>query len=108
MTNLDGYPVVIRSASGGPDCHDYVAVNIVGAIAAANMEESEIADMGDGMIDVTFDSLVIDEAKAGGQLLFRLAESITTIIVNESVVDHLNALGGFGLTFMPPEEFVEI
>ncbi len=108
VDNLEDYPAIIHSKRGNPDCLDYVAVNVIGAIAAANLEESEISDEGNGMIDMSFDSLVIDEEKAGGQLLFRLAESVTTVIIHEKVVEQLKRQGGFGLTFTRPEDYVEI
>ena len=99
------YDVVIRSNSGKEENHDYHAVNILGAIAAADMEMSMVMDEGSGMYDVLFGSLVIDEEKANGNLLFRLAESISTVVIHESVVEALNQKGNFGLTFLPPEEF---
>lgn len=105
VNNFDTYETVIRSQSGQPDCNDYLAVNIVGAIAAADMDQSETIVESDGMFDVLFGSLVIDEEKAKGQLLFRLAESVTTVVIHESVVTSLIDKGGFGLTFTDPSEY---
>ena len=105
VDNLDAYPVIIRSTRNAEVCSDYVAVNIIGAIAAADMEKSEIIDEGSGMIDVIFGSLVIDEDKAQGKLLFRLAESVGAVVVHERVVAHLLNKGSFGLTFTDPENY---
>jgi len=95
VDNMDIYPVVIKSPSGKEDCLDYVAVNIVGAIAAADMDESEYEgededEFFDGMFDVSFDSIVIDQEKAKGALMFRLAESVSAVIIHESVMNALN------------------
>lgn len=105
VDNLDTYPVVIRSKTNSEVCHDYLAVNIIGSVAAADMEQSEIIDEGDGMVDVMFGSLVIDEDKARGHLLFRLAQSAIAVVVHEDVVKHILSKGGFGLTFVEPENF---
>lgn len=108
IDNLDTYKVVIRSPSGKEDCHDYLAVNIIGVVAVADMGESETIDIhgtGSTMIDVVFESLVIDEEKAAGHLFFRLGECVSAVIIDESVVNHLNKLGSFGLTFLDPEDF---
>ncbi len=107
VDNLDVYPVLISSTTSKEICNDYVAVNVIGKIAAADMEKSEIIDegMGAGMIDVIFNSLVIDEEKAHGKLLFRLAESVGAVVVHEKVVFHVLSKGDFGLTFTKPEEF---
>jgi hypothetical protein len=107
VNNLEEYPVVIKSSTGKPECRDYVAVNIVGSIAAADMELSEILDDSDGpLMTVMFGSLVIDETKAKNMLLFRLAENISTVVIHDSVVDILKSKGGFGLTFLNPRDFV--
>ncbi len=92
---------MIKSTTGQPQSNDYLAVNIIGTIAAADMLKSVVLDDPDGpLITVIFESLVIDEAKAGGHLFFRLAESVSTVVVHEKVVRHLESKGGFGLTFL--------
>ena len=70
------------------------------------MARSVIFDASDGpLVTVTFESLVLDEAKAAGQLLFRLAESVSTVLVHARVVDRLLEQGGFGLTFIDPADY---
>jgi hypothetical protein len=106
--NLDTYPVVIRSMSGHKDCLDYAAVNVIGAIAAADMDASEYDDENeffDGMYTVDFDSIVIDEKKAQGALLFSLAESISTVVIHETVANFLiKHSEDFGLTLPRTED----
>jgi len=109
VDNLDTYPLVIHSETGNPVCHDYLAVNILTAIVTADMDKSEIDednmdDDFDGLFDVSFDSIVIDKEKAEGQLLYRMAESVSTVIIHEKVVNVLKGKGGFGLTFTRPED----
>ena len=60
------------------------------------------------MIDMAFDSLAIDERNAAGHLLFRLAESVTTVLIHSTVASILKTQGGFGLTFTRPEDYTDI
>lgn len=105
VDNLETFKVVMRSQLGHPDQHEYVAVNIVGAIAAADMTKSDVEDASDGMLDVLFNSLVVDEKKTRGQLMFRLVESIQTVLVHDSVASGLLNRGGLGLTFTDSQDF---
>ena len=80
---------------------NYKAVNILGLIAAADMDES-VATVHDGipLIDVDFDELVVDETKTLGVKLFRLAESTNAILVDETLRDALIEKGfGADITF---------
>ena len=52
VDNLATYPVIVHSTESKDVCTDYLAVNVIGAIAAADMEKSEIIDEGSGMADV--------------------------------------------------------
>lgn len=107
VKNLDTYPVVIKSKKGAkahkPDCNDYLAVNITSVIKATDMKKSVILDDSDW--SMTFETLVIDEKKAKGELLFRLWESRSVVLIHEKVVKQLQKKGGFGLTFVKPEDY---
>lgn len=81
------------------------AVNILGLVAAADMSRS-VATVHDGipLIDVSFDSLVVDSSKAGGFLFFRLAENNGTVLVHRRVKEFLQQHGfGDELEFYLPE-----
>lgn len=107
VDNMETYETVVHSRVDGSECLDYAAVNIIGLVAAADMERSgaHLPEDSDGLIDVDFDGLVIDEAKAAGFLLFRLAECVSGVVVHERVKTHIESRGGFGLSFVPPEEW---
>lgn len=108
VNNIDTYNVVVRNVNSGHE-YNYKAVNIIGAIAAADLEESEWESYDDDpLFDVSFDSLVIDEEKAKGHKLFRLAEHTGTIIIHESVKDSLIERGFDYLDFIDPEEYCTI
>ncbi len=67
---------------------------MVGVITAADLANSKFdPEQPENMISMGFDSLAIDSDKTKGALMFRLAESITTILVHEQVVKAVEAAG---------------
>ena len=114
VKNIETYPVVIKSkrkksakagskAPPAGDCTDYLAVNVIGVTSAVDKKKSVFED--DGFGNIYFESLVIDEKKAKGKPLFRLQESLSTLLIHEDVVKHLKEKGGFGLTFVDPADY---
>ena len=106
VDNLDCYNTVISDPETGKVYSDYKAVNIIGVIACADIKASECESFGEPLIDMDFDSLVIDETKTHGALMFRLAECITGIVVHEKVKQCLEDCGIQYLDFILPEEWV--
>lgn len=110
VDNLQVFPALIRDRVKGQDYENYKVVNIVGTVACANMTESirmdseEEDDEEEGIIDVNFDSLVIDEEKARGALLFRLAEAVSAVIVHKQVRKLVEERVA-GMTFYGPGEW---
>ena len=90
VNNIDVYNVAISDPDDGAVYSNYKAVNIIGLIPAADMVLSA-ATVHDGipLIDVDFDGLVIDERKALGMMIFRLAESTKAIIIHQNLRDYL-------------------
>jgi hypothetical protein len=100
VDNLQTYDAVLRDTENGVEYKDYKAFNVVGKIAAADMGDSTMMGTSDStMIDADFDGLVLDEAKCAGKLLFRLAENITAIIVDERVKVEVEERGIKGIFF---------
>lgn len=90
INNLDKYPVSITDPDNGIVYTNYKAVNIIGAVSAADMNKSRY-ELKDSipLVNVAFDELVLKENEIQDLLIFRLAESLTTILVHESVRDCL-------------------
>lgn len=92
---------IFNAAVNDPDTKitydQYKAINIVGVVSAADNQKSDSANLGidnSGMIDTFFHNLVLDESKIPGNLrLFRLAESVTDIIVHQKVRDAIEKAG---------------
>jgi hypothetical protein len=104
VDNLDTYDVVLLDPDSGARLKTHQAVNIIGAISAADMERSDaVVHTGGPIIDVDFDRLAIDERHTYGALIFRLAESTNAILVHERLRDHLLASGFTNLAFYEPE-----
>jgi len=107
VDNLQVFQARIRDPRTGQVATNYRVVNVVGVVSCADLRLSKYAPPeGPPIIDVSFDSLVIDEKRAGGQLLFRLAESLSAIVVHQRVRDHLLARGFDMLTFRDPAQYV--
>ena len=101
VDNLDLYDAVVIDPDTDERHSNYKAVNIIGLISAADMEQSEATvHTGGPVIDVDFDSLVVDESRAGGALIFRLAESTNAILVHEKLKNHLLEAGFDKLEFL--------
>lgn len=85
---------------------DYQLANIVGRVACVDIAGSDVQMHPNAPGSIEFiDSLEIDEAKARGNLLFRLAEH-TQVIVMADVVKHAcEAAGLTGMRFLRPEDF---
>jgi len=91
VDNIDYYPTRIKYPESGEFSTSYQAANIIGLIGAADMEKSE-AEIHDNipLVDVSFDKLVIDEAKTYGVLIFRMAESNNSILIHDRVKDYFD------------------
>jgi hypothetical protein len=90
VDNLDTYDVRLTDPDDGTVHTNYKAVNIIGAVRAADLDEStyETSD-GIPLIDVAFDEVVLKEAELEDLLCFRMAENLKTILVHEALRDHL-------------------
>lgn len=107
VDNIDEYAVRIRDATSDRVDESYVAVNVLGAVAAADRAQSTYQDpTGLGRADLDFDRLVLATDATHGLLLFRLAECVTGLVIHSSVRSALEARGGFGLSFIRPEEWI--
>jgi hypothetical protein len=106
VTNLELFDAVLVDEANGREYANYKLVNIVGAIAAADLGKSVHVAHGAPLFDVDFDSLTIDEKRTRGALMFRLAENVSGIVVHDSVKDAVLKAGIEHLDFVPPSKWV--
>ncbi|QED28867.1 hypothetical protein FRD01_16795 [Microvenator marinus] len=108
VDNLQTYETRIETTLGEtpPPADHYLAFNIVGLVAAADLQKSMTnPDVTETMNSMDFHTLSIDEAKTQELLLFRLAENITAVLVHERVKLAIEAAGITNLTWFAPEEW---
>jgi hypothetical protein len=101
VDNIQAFPAVLHETRNGRKWTDYVAANIVGLVSCANVAQSKATPLADVYY---FHNLVIDPSKTGDLLLFRLAESQTTIIVHEKVAEAIKAGDFEGVVLEPLSE----
>lgn len=90
VDNLDTYSARITDPDDGTVYSNYKAVNIIGVVAAADMEKSTATVHNNiPLVGVSFDKLVLHEEKVQDLLLFRLAENLMTILMHESLRNYL-------------------
>ncbi|HQQ79330.1 MAG TPA: hypothetical protein PLB01_18420 [Thermoanaerobaculia bacterium] len=107
VDNIDFYETLVEDPDSGKTYSNYKAANIIGLVAAADMSRSEATvHPGGPVVDVDFEHLVLDEARARGALIFRLAESTGAILVHEQLRDRLLAAGFHTLDFIEPEHSI--
>jgi hypothetical protein len=106
VDNLQLFPAVIRDPSNGVEHNNYKAFNIVGVVAAADMSKSVLMGTSDSeIIDVDFESLAINDVRAAPFRLFRLAESVNAIVVDDSVRESVEQHAIPGMVFYDPEDW---
>lgn len=95
VDNFQIFKALIHDPDNGQTYEHYRAVNIIGLVSAADMQKSEATMPADGipLIDVDFDSLVIDENRAHGIKMFRLAESTNAVLLHHTLVEALAQAG---------------
>lgn len=104
--NIDFFETEIHDLGSDEVHRSHLAFNLIGAVAAADLGKSVFQAPDGPTISVDFDSLVIDEGKTRGALMFRLAESVNGIVVHESIKDAVEAAGIDTLRFLPPAQWV--
>jgi hypothetical protein len=106
VNNIQYFDAILVNPDSGHEYADYKAFNVVGLVAAADMTKSELMGTSDSsMGDVDFHALVLDESKARGLLLFRLAEKISAIVVHEKIKTAIEAANIPGFVFYEPGDW---
>jgi len=106
VDNLQLFDAILKDPKKKVEYTNYKAVNVIGRVAAADLANSTLMNLpSPELFGQTFDALAIDEKKAGGLLLFRLAESASAIVVHERVKKGIEAAEVPGMTFYASGEW---
>ena len=107
VTNVEWFDVSLRDPTGQE--YAYKAYNVVGLIAAADLAKSDWSSTsGKPTTDVSFDHLVIDPARAGDALLFRLAENVNALMIHQHVRHAIERADIDTVRFIAAENWVQI
>jgi len=108
VNNLDCYQAVLIDPNTGHEYKEYLAVNVVGVVSAANLSGSSVAPgSADRLVSVDFDGISINLEAALGFKLFRLAENVSAVLVHESVRQAVKGCKGFeSVQFLQPGEWI--
>ncbi|MBL8288649.1 MAG: hypothetical protein JNL85_11760 [Rubrivivax sp.] len=108
VSNVEWFDAVLRNTKGGQE-YPYKIYNVVGLVAAADMSKSEWESIsGKPLVNVSFDELVIDEARAAGALLFRLAENVNALMIAQPVRDSIERAGIGTVRFTAPQDWMQV
>lgn len=102
VDNLETCPVTLIEKSGKR--RQMLAVNIVGRARAADLAQSEWTSDHDPPVgDAIFGKLVVASALPRDFLLFRMAESLSTIVVHDSLKRAIEQANLSGVEFVAPQ-----
>lgn len=102
IDNIETYEVNIVNPDTGEHIEGYRAINIIGKIACADMDNSECERLIEDQY--VFRQLIINPLKARGAYIFRLAQCTQIILVHEDIVKQLPTEFFKDLKFQPVEE----
>lgn len=102
VDNVIGYEAILRSQDGNIEYRGFKAVNIIGKIRAAGKGTNFTGDS--RLIDASMDGLVIDTERTLGLLMFRLAEKLGTVVVNDKVKRAIEDKNFPSIVFRDPGE----
>ncbi len=95
--NLQVFPAVIKNPETGTSWKGFSAVNVLGLFPCAHRKLSDYDTLMRGHTKASispllaFNTLILDKNKLPKALLFRLAESPSTLLIHESVNRYLDA-----------------
>lgn len=106
VDSLEVFPAVLKNTSTQQK-YKYYAYKIYNVVPLMDKTASEYETYRNTE-PVSIHKFVADESKAHGLLMFRMAESITAIVVHESVKKAIQAAGIDTIEFIKPEDYTSI
>lgn len=108
VDNIDFMPITLRN-SMTQEAYDYFAFNLVGLISAVDFGRSVLTSHdGDFAGDTQILDLAIDESRCHGQLMFRMKEKFSAILVHCKVKRAIEQVGITTVRFVEPERFMAL
>jgi len=109
VDNLDVYDVLMVSKDG-KETPPFYAFNVIGRVEAVDLSRSitENPDGGRPVSNLSIYELTLDESRILGLKCFRLSENVSALIVSDEVKQAVLASGISSLTFMAPQNWVQL
>lgn len=101
--NINVYPVTLQNGETGQQIRGYSAVNILGSLDCANLDESEY-EMTFGSPEFT-GRILLDEARVQGAKCFRLENGPGLVVISEDIANALSRETWEGLLVQPTERY---
>jgi hypothetical protein len=89
IDNLQTFPARLENPQTGEAWDGYHAVNVVGLVSCLAVAESKATPGLPPLYDFDLSDLTVDDARSGGALMFRLAESPSVILIDERLGDEI-------------------
>lgn len=105
VANVEYYATTIDGADAFDDFPEYFAVNIVGKVSADADGSVMTPTLGTMLMAANIDRLSLPDAAARGQKLFRLAEHVVSVFVDDEVRRACEAADIDTLRFVPADEW---
>ena len=86
VDNLQSYAAVIEDPVDGRKIKDYLFLNVIGAVACANMKRSKSESLGDGM--TVINELVLNAKRVPDLDMFLLAEDTDKMLISELIAKY--------------------
>jgi hypothetical protein len=107
VDNIDFYDAVIVDATGKVRQQGYKVFNLIGKIRAADLQKTEFMTNNESrLVDASIEKLALDEKKARGALMFRLAEAVGTVVVHASVARAIDAANFEGVELQEIDDLI--
>ena len=104
--NIEAWSAVVQKADGTLLSDQYVAFNVVGLVSAAGPATTFAAENPSRWIDASVESLDLEPRATHDLFVFRLAESINTVVVHENVKAAVEAQGIPNVQFIDPPDYL--
>lgn len=109
VDNLELFPAIVKNNQTG-QTFEYQVYNVIGLVAAMDRQNSDYESYKNmnPVGGASIYELVLDESRIQDLLLFRLSENISTLVVHETIKNKIEEMGILDITFIKPENYIQI
>lgn len=105
VDNVQYYPAVLHDRARNQRWDDYLVGNVIGLMDVIDMKKSVLDPDSPPEIAMLFETMVLDEKKCRGAMMFRLMHRQNLIVISDRVANQLRSKNYRFLHIVPPEDF---